>query len=171
MQAFILSVADLLGRPGVTRDIRLTGELPDVSTTLASLSSAPVTLDGRAESVIEGILVTGRTDARADLECARCLKGFHASVELDVCELFYAPGHDQAEEDSYRVTDSEVHLEPMLRDAIALSLPLNPVCDDACKGICAHCGRDLNDGACGCGEEEPDPRWAPLAALRERMEG
>ncbi|MGH2730855.1 MAG: YceD family protein, partial [Actinomycetota bacterium] len=55
-------------------------------------------------------------------------------------------------------------------DALTLALPLNPVCRASCKGLCAHCGADLNRGPCNCAAEETDPRWAPLAALRERLE-
>jgi uncharacterized protein len=53
---------------------------------------------------------------------------------------------------------------------LTLELPLNPVCDEDCKGLCSHCGQDLNTGVCGCVEENVDPRWAALSALREKLE-
>jgi uncharacterized protein len=73
-------------------------------------------------------------------------------------------------DDSYRVTGTEIHLEPMLRDALTLSLPLNPLCKRDCKGLCSGCGVDLNVAACICVENDVDPRWAPLEALRARLE-
>jgi uncharacterized protein len=107
------------------------------------------------------------------LECARCLKEFDSSVDLDVCELFLAPDADVDVEDkeSYRIAGSDLDLEPMLRDAVTLSLPLNPLCKEDCKGMCARCGRDLNLGDCDCTEDNTDPRWAELDALRDRLSG
>jgi uncharacterized protein len=114
--------------------------------------------------------VTGRVSATAELECARCLVARVEPVSVDVCELF-APTGGGAQEDAYPLAGPEMDLEPMLRDALALALPLNPVCGDECKGLCARCGADLNAGPCGCPEDEPDPRWAELAVLRKRLGG
>jgi uncharacterized protein len=92
-----------------------------------------------------------------------------ALVEVEVCELYTAPGHE-AEDDAYRVGGTEIDLEPMLRDALTLALPLNPVCREDCAGLCAHCGKDLNEGACDCVEDTTDPRWEALASLRAKLE-
>jgi uncharacterized protein len=163
-------VAELLGRPGEFRDFDLATPLPGVGTELARLTDDPVSARLRAQSVIEGILVTGRIEGRTGLRCARCLTDFASTIELDVCELFVAPGHDRASDDSYRVLGTEIHLEAMLRDAVCLALPLHPLCREACKGICAQCGKDLNFGACDCRDEGIDPRWAPLEALRAALD-
>jgi uncharacterized protein len=57
----------------------------------------------------------------------------------------------------------------MVRDALVLALPLNPVCEAACKGLCARCGKDLSGGPCDCSEDDVDPRWAELATLKDRL--
>lgn len=170
MAELTVSVADILGRPGVYRELRLDAEVPGVSTALARLVPAPAHAELRAESVVEGILVTGTVEADATLECARCLKEFGSDVTVDVCELFVAPGHEEsADEDAYRVAGQELDLEPMVRDALVLALPLNPVCEAACKGLCARCGKDLSGGPCDCSEDDVDPRWAELATLKDRL--
>ncbi|CAN5730843.1 DUF177 domain-containing protein [soil metagenome] len=171
MQDLTVSVADILGRPGEYRDIDVQATLPGVRTALARLDDVPVGVALRAESVVEGILVTGRVEGRAALECARCLSERRAPVTLEVCELYVTPERRVADEDAYALTGTDMELEPMLRDALALALPLHPLCRDDCKGLCARCGRDLNDGWCDCREEETDPRWAALSVLRERLEG
>jgi uncharacterized protein len=168
-----MSVAELLGRPGEYRDIRLAEPLEGVRNTLARLSEEPIFGDLRAESVIEGILVTGGVSGSTVVECSRCLKKFDSSVAVDLCELFVAPGHElegPEADDTYRVSGTEIRLEPMLRDAITLALPLHPLCRDDCKGLCAQCGADLNEGECSCVEDDTDPRWAPLEKLRARLE-
>lgn len=170
MQEFKVSVSEILGHPGLYRDVKVKGSLPDVGNALARVPDEPIDGDLRAESVVEGILVTGPVTAPAAFTCARCLQPISTDVEVEVCELFVAPGHEApAEEESYEVRGEEIDLEPMLRDAITLALPLNPVCREDCAGICATCGKDLNKGACECTDEELDPRWAGLAELRDKL--
>lgn len=170
MTGLTVSVADIIGRPGTHRDLALDAEVPGVATALARLAPAPAHAELRAESVMEGILVTGTVGADATLECARCLTEFGGDVRVDVCELFVAGDHEPAaDEDVYRISGAEIDLEPMVRDALTLALPLKPLCDDACKGMCASCGKNLSKGPCDCVEEELDPRWAALSSLKERM--
>jgi uncharacterized protein len=164
------SVAEILGRPGEYRDVRVASELGGVATALARLDPPEVRGDLRAESVVEGILVTGRVEAETALECSRCLKEFSGRAEVEVCEMFATPGHVHAEDDPYLVSGTDVDLEPMLRDAVTLALPLNPLCEEACEGLCPTCGKRRDQGPCGCVEDETDPRWAALSALREQLE-
>lgn len=169
MAGFTLSVADILGRPGAYRDFVIDHPIEGVDTALAHLDPGPAHAALRAESVVEGILVTGSIEANTNLECARCLKAFRGEVGLEVCELFVAPGHEGADDDAYRVSGTDIDLEPMVRDAVVLALPLKPLCDEACSGLCARCGRALTNGSCDCEEEELDPRWAALSQLRDRI--
>jgi uncharacterized protein len=171
VQALKVSVAELLGRPGEYRDIAIREPLEGISNALVHLDEQPVVADLRAESVVEGILMTGQVTGTMAAECARCLKAFQGPVTAEVCELFVAPGREEgADEDAYRVSGTEVALEPMLRDALALALPLRPLCREDCRGICARCGADLNAGPCGCVEDSSDPRWAGLDVVRERLQ-
>jgi DUF177 domain-containing protein len=165
-----ISVSEILGRPGEYRDVVIDAPVPDVATALAHVDQKPVNARLRLESVVEGILVTGPVKAPTVLECARCLEAFSAPLQLEVCELFSGPGHAGAgEDDAYPVADEEIDLEPMLRDSLALELPLRPLCRPDCKGYCPQCGADLNAGACDCRDDEIDPRWADLAVLREKL--
>jgi uncharacterized protein len=61
--------------------------------------------------------------------------------------------------------------EPCVAEQVVLELPTHPLCRDECAGLCPRCGRNLNDGACGCAPPDPDPRWGALAALRDKMDG
>ena len=171
MSGFKVSVAEILGRPGEYRPVRVDSELAGVATALARLDPPRVHGDLRAESVVEGVLVTGRVDAGTALECSRCLDPFSGEVNVDVCELFVGPAHaEAADEDAYLVAGLEIDLEPMLRDAVTLVLPLNPLCREGCEGMCPHCYKRRDEGPCDCRQDETDPRWAALSALRERLE-
>ena len=168
MQDLKVSVAEILGRPGTFRDIRVEDPLEGIETALARLDKG-VLASLRLESVVEGVLATGEVEGGATFVCARCLKEMPADVTVDITELFYAPGHGEGEEDAYRVVGTDIDLEPAVRDAVTLALPLNPVCKEDCKGLCATCGKDLNFEGCVCRADDVDPRWAALDALRERL--
>ncbi len=172
MHGFTYSVAEILGRPGEYRDLRIVEPLEGAGTALARLNASPVEADLRAESVVEGILVTGRAGAGVTFECSRCLTEFPSELEVELCELFVGGSNraPQPEEDSYEVTGTEIDLEPMLRDALVLALPLNPMCSPDCKGYCAGCGQNLNEGECTCSPDDVDPRWAGLEDLRAKLD-
>ncbi|CAM5377978.1 hypothetical protein SFUMM280S_04163 [Streptomyces fumanus] len=114
---------------------------------------APVELELRLESVMEGVLVTGTARATAEGECVRCLEPVEQQLEADFQEMFSYPDADDrgrpkaepaddAEEDEDRLflKDGLFDLEPVLRDAVVLALPMQPVCQEDCPGLCAECG-------------------------------
>lgn len=171
MQAFIVPIVEVLGRPGTLKDIDISAPLPGVGNPLASIPADAVVLKGRMEGVHEGILVTGHVRAALEARCARCLEELPGDLEVRVCELFAGPGHlPDKGEDIYEVSGTNIDLEPMVRDALALELPLNPLCSADCKGLCGGCGVNLNNGECTCTTEEVDPRWAALDEVRAKLE-
>jgi DUF177 domain-containing protein len=167
---FTVSVAELLGKPGEYRDITIREPLEGVQSALGRMTADRIHAPLRLESVMEGILVTGRVEAASSLQCARCLIEFPSSLHAEVCELYVVPAAVGADvDDTYKVAGAEVNLEPMLRDALTLALPLRPLCREGCKGICARCGADLNSASCACVEDSTDARWAPLEGLKEKL--
>jgi len=66
-----------------------------------------------------------------------------------------------------KLQDDLVDLEPLLRDAVVLALPFQPLCQDDCPGLCAECGARLADDPDHTHGEPVDPRWAALSALTE----
>jgi uncharacterized protein len=69
------------------------------------------------------------------------------------------------EDEAYPFDGDELDLEPLVRDAVLLDLPLAPLCSPECRGICPRCGENWNVTTCAC-PQEGDPRWAALDALR-----
>jgi len=124
-------------------------------------------LDLRLESVSEGVLVSGTAQVELAGECARCLEPLTDELVVDVMQLFVYPGHEnEADDDEIgRLVDDYVDLEPLLRDAVVLALPLAPVCSDDCAGLCPDCGARLADVGLDHGHEVVDPRWAALRQL------
>src|SRR3954463_5495603 len=128
---------------------------------------AEVSLHVRLESVMEGVLVSGEVDAPLVGSCAPCLEPIEDTLELDVQELFAYSGSTTeatSEEDEVRRVNGDfIDLEPMVRDAVVLALPLAPVCSDDCSGLCVDCGERLDDLPPDHTHEVVDPRWAGLA--------
>jgi uncharacterized protein len=128
---------------------------------------SPVDFDLRLEAVMEGVLVTGSADADLEGECARCLEPIEDTVHVDLQELFvYDESEaDEEEEDVSRLQDDLIDLEPLLRNAVVLALPFQPLCSDDCPGLCVECGARLADDPDHRHDEPIDPRWSALTGL------
>jgi uncharacterized protein len=165
---FVYDTREVGRRPGSMK--RLQRPVPgpgDLGLELVKVPlGADIELDLRVESVVEGVLVSGAAAAPIVGECGRCLGPIERTVEVDVQELFAYPDSETdatADEDEVsRVQGDLIDLEPMLRDAIVLALPTNPLCRDDCAGLCADCGQRLDDLPPGHSHEQADPRWAAL---------
>ncbi|WBU39195.1 YceD family protein [Homoserinibacter sp. YIM 151385] len=119
----------------------------------------PVRIDLRLESLHDGILVTADVRTTARGECVRCLDPVELPVRVDIQELF---GYSVDEALDYQVRDDHVDLEPVVRDAVVLSLPFQPVCRPDCAGLDPETGEKLAPGTTPQQREVMDPRWAAL---------
>jgi uncharacterized protein len=165
----VLDVRELGRRPGSMRAVRAEVPAPpELSVGMAAIpEGASLTLDLRLESVVEGVLVSGSVTAPVTGECARCLTPVSDTVSVPLTELFAYPDsatEQTSDEDevSHLVGDL-LDLEPVVRDALVLDLPLSPLCRDDCPGLCAGCGERLDDLPDDHTHTTTDPRWAALA--------
>ncbi len=191
----MLDTRDLGRRPGAERTVSFTAPAPtDLGIEVLGVpEGSPVTFELRLESVVEGVLVTGRAHAELAGECVRCLDDIQRGMDADLCELFVYDDPDRHEHhdkhdkhdthdkhgDKHRTEvdadpedgeTSRMHgdlldLEPLLRDAVVLALPFQPVCTEQCPGLCVECGARLADDAGHTHDAAVDPRWAALQQL------
>jgi len=166
----VLDVRELGRRPGSMRTARRTVPAPeDLGVDLARVPAGePVELDLRLESVVEGVLVSGSVTAGVTGECARCLGPVADRLTVQVQELFayeHSATEETTEEDEVsRLVGDHLDLEPVVRDAIVLALPLSPRCREDCRGLCPDCGEALDQLPPDHSHTAPvDPRWAALA--------
>jgi DUF177 domain-containing protein len=130
-------------------------------------------------NVINDIRITGELAARVELACARCLEPISRDV-AKAFDLLYRPQGSDAGKEALSVTAAEaevgyyqgdgVLLEDVLREQILLALPLKAICREDCRGLCPHCGRNLNVEQCACAEPVEDPRWSALKDIREKLQ-
>ena len=178
--ALAVDVRELMQQPGAHKHVVLRAVLPDLATPVASVPpEQPVHVDAELESVVEGLLVTGKLRATVTLRCVRCLREVEHDLEVDVRELFTGSGSRSAslqprddEDEGYTVAaDDRLPLDTMVRDALVLAFPSFPLCRPDCAGLCPQCGADRNTTNCGHdGSGATDPRWAALAGLRQAFE-
>lgn len=148
-------------RPGEMRERALEFAVPErLGEGVAYVKQGePIAIDVRLEGLHDGILVTAEVDTRAVGECVRCLDPITLPVEVEIQELFaYSP--DEAFD--FAVHDDYVDLEPVVRDAVVLALPFQPVCRPDCPGLDPETGLKLADDPDRTPREVLDPRWAAL---------
>jgi len=161
-----VDVRELLAHPGSSRPFELRQPVEGIRLELAGVrEGAAVRGDLLLESVVEGILVSGPLRGPLTLTCARCLVEFEGEFDVEVQELFVAPGRE-AGPDDYQVThDLTIDLEPLVRDNVMPALPFSPLHAPDCLGLCERCGGNRNLGECTCTDEPVDARWAALDEL------
>lgn len=164
-------VAGLLQEPvGATRRHEVAEDVGQIDEQLAA--TEPVKGQAKLTHTNAGILVDVRLRTVVRLNCSRCL--IELTVPLDVrFSEEYQPVLDMATglplprpEDQSVFTIGENHildLSEAFRQYALLALPMAPLCDAACAGLCPECGQNLNEGPCQCAPAEADRRWGPLA--------
>jgi uncharacterized protein len=160
-----IDVRDLLGHPGASRTQSLRDTIEGLGTELARVpDDAPVEAELLLESVIEGILASGRLRGTMALRCARCLKEFSRPFDVEVSGELFTERPDDDSDDYPLDPTGALELEQLVRDLVGLELPFSPLCTTGCLGLCNVCGGDRNLGECP-GHQEVDPRWADLSGL------
>ncbi|WP_396652793.1 YceD family protein [Microbacterium sp. Marseille-Q6965] len=158
---FVLPVRDIVRKPGEMREHRIVVPAPERwGEGIVSVEKGrELDLDVRLESVHEGILVTGDVETVYEGVCGRCLRDLAERVEVEFQELFEYPGQEAAD---FEVQDDHVDLENLVRDALVLALPFQPVCQPDCPGLDPNTGERLAESS-GAAQQAPvDPRWAAL---------
>ena len=97
--------------------------------------------------------------------CDRCLKETVKSYTVNIGRVIVVRLENEENDDIAVVPDMQLDLEDFCYPDIVMSLPTKLLCKDSCKGLCSVCGKNLNDGDCGCQTKEIDPRLAALAEL------
>ena len=168
----VLDTRELGRRPGSQRRMTFTEPAPaDLGIEVLSVpEGSPIEFDLRLEAVMEGVLVTGTARAALEGECVRCLEPISDEIEVRFQELFVYDDREVDPDEELEVSklqDDLVDLEPLLRDAVVLALPFQPLCQDDCPGLCTECGARLADDPDHTHGEPVDPRWAALVTLTE----
>ena len=137
---------------------------------------SPVVLSFDVDSQEPGrFRVEGHVAGDLELTCSRCLEPFALPVAAKF-DLRYVPrleaaeGEKEVEQDDLMTAfydDDQIDLGQLITEQFQLALPMKPLCDAACKGLCPECGTNLNTGSCDCKREWIDPRLEVLKQLKK----
>ena len=163
---FVIPVKELLHQPGEMREITLETVAPEkYGEAMAVVAQgSPLRIELRLEGLHEGILASGEITASARAECVRCLDVFDLELQVDFQELF---AYSSTDSDSYTVVNDSVDLGSIMRDAIVLELPFQPVCKAECYGLDPATGEKRTTAPDESSADEIDPRWQELSKLLE----
>ncbi len=144
---------------------------------------------------IEGLVaVTGVLEGTIVRQCVRCLKEYEDPLAFSVRAAFIpepksAPRHpkridpkrvradvvevesEEEPDDQYHYQGNQLDLASMLREHVILSAPMQPLCSDDCLGLCAQCGKNLNEGPCQCAAELPTPTFRVVQNMKRKISG
>lgn len=148
---------------------------------------SPAESSGRADlveehhgkhKIIQDIRIQGRLSTSLESNCARCLEPLVQNVKREF-DLLYRPLGADAGRDEISITDAEAEiryyegegilLDDVVREQILLAVPLKITCSEDCKGLCPHCGTNLNQEKCSCAVTREEPRWAALKEIRGKL--
>lgn len=144
---------------------------------------SPIRVEGTVEQGTEKgeFVVSGSVAFEADLICSRCVEPYPFAAHSEFA-LRYVPRPPtdplgavvevelaDAELDNELYDELRVPLKPIVLEQVQLSLPMKPLCEEGCLGLCPGCGTNRNRGACECAAQESDPRWDALLGIREQL--
>ena len=151
----IINIPDI-PESGLKIEAEEPGETLGLSESDGFVPAGAVDCDLYAQIVEGELIVRGTLSVPVEARCARCTQFFSTTV-TDSGFLRDFPSVLGVE---------EVDITEDIREAVMLSLPHSPLCDENCKGLCVQCGKDLNGGPCGCQRREESGSWGALNSLK-----
>ncbi len=127
--------------------------------------AAPVKVKGEIVARAEMLWLTVTYSYVFEGECDRCLSPVRYETEISAEHILVSSLNDEESDELILVENDELEFEPLAETDIYINLPQKTLCKSDCRGLCQHCGKNLNDGLCGCHEKKIDPRLAALASL------
>jgi len=167
-----VDVKDILGSLGSKKQFSYTSKVE-----LREIGQEPeITVNVELTNARTRIIVQGKLITTVDLECSRCAEPFRKEIEVDLYEEFLPEGSEELREDKdlsltdlnlFTYSDDEVDLDEIVRQNIISALPMRPICNDTCRGLCGICGENLNTKKCSCEVEQIDRRLMPLQKFKK----
>ncbi len=122
----------------------------------------------------QNAIISGDLRTELSLQCSRCLEEYKFRLDKDF-SLEYRPASEINDGGEVQLTAEEmdiqyysgdtINLDEVIMGQVAEGTPFKPLCKEDCRGLCPHCGKNLDGGACSCVRESIDPRLAKLKDL------
>ena len=160
----IIEMGYLFNRKGSTLPVELVEKIDDVKDYPDVVEFVePVRIEGTLKNEDDVFVLDAVAKTTALMECSSCLAPVRKELSFEIKERFAHTGRDDEETETF--TGDQIDLADFVKRGIIGELPMRVECREDCKGLCPICGKDLNDGDCGCDRTIRDPRFESLRAL------
>ena len=165
----LLGLSQIIDRPGESVSFSTSMDLSDLQYGECFPVTESVTAKGTVRNTAGVLVMTGVIETTIHGVCDRCASDFDADVSFDINVVLVTEFADDGNEDEwvFLLNGDCADLEDIVRTVFVLNMDPKLLCSEDCKGLCCRCGKNLNDGPCGC-QKEPDPRFAALRQLLDK---
>ncbi|MFA9398714.1 MAG: DUF177 domain-containing protein [Clostridiaceae bacterium] len=125
---------------------------------------SPIEIIGEFSPLGDIIYLNAKLNGVLLLTCSRCLEEYEYTLQLDLSERF-TTDLNSMDEETILISEDKIDITELVRNNIVLSLPIQKLCREDCKGLCPKCGTNLNLSTCNCDRNEIDPRLEKLKDL------
>lgn len=163
----VYDVRPLLRTPGSRERFQFTMDLSRLEFNGRYPISRPVEVEGEVRNSADVLTLEMTARTTLDAVCDRCGRAFEKEKTTSYTCVLAEERESEDSDDIVLLEGGRVDLGGLAREAFILDMDTRTLCSEDCKGLCARCGANLNDGPCGC-KREVDPRLAALAALLDK---
>ena len=122
----------------------------------------------RITRTAQGLLVQGEIRAVTPAECVRCLRDISQPLVAEFTELYAFTRQSMTDSGLMLPESGYIDLAPLVREYMLLALPISPLCNPDCKGLCPICGENLNEAACPHQSANPEDDLTETASLPDQ---
>lgn len=161
----MINISDLIGKKVSKKEIKEQLDLKKFSDSYETYDILePIEVSGMLDMAGDIIYLDGTVLGTIRLTCSRCLKAFSYNFQIELHERL-TNNPESKDDEVIFINNDKLDLTEIVENNIIMSLPIQRLCSEDCKGICPSCGKDLNFDSCNCQSNEVDPRLAKLKDL------
>ena len=164
-----LELSAIIDRPGEKIDFSTSVDLSDLVYGISNPITGPVLASGTVRNTAGVLVMKGLITTCIHGTCDRCAADFDREVEIPIDAVLVTELANEENEDEwvFPLEADTADLDEIIRTIFVLNMDSKLLCKEDCKGLCFRCGKNLNDGPCGC-QKELDPRFAALRQLLDK---
>ncbi|SBW05428.1 conserved hypothetical protein [uncultured Eubacteriales bacterium] len=159
-----LNLREIIHVPGAVLPFDFQMDLSDLEWSGEHYAPNPVHVTGLVRNMAGALVLECEASTKLALTCDRCLKPFTGEKTVILDTLLATELAGEESDTIILLEKDELPLGDLVRETFILEMDTKHLCSEECKGLCAKCGADLNDGPCNC-KPDIDPRLAALAQL------
>ena len=165
----LLDLSKIIDMPGASVDFSVSLDLSDLEFGSCAPLKAPVTCEGTVRNTAGVLVMKGSITTCIHGICDRCASDFDRQMEIPIDVVLVTELANEENEDEwvFPLEANAADLADIVRTVFVLNMDSKLLCKDDCKGLCCKCGKNLNNGPCGC-QKELDPRFAALKQLLDK---